>query len=440
MRRPVWPILIGNRDGPLLQVIVEIGKVDPSDVFPRNDVRLSSLSFSLAGTDDLGDLQSLRLLSTGDVEELRLSRRPTPSGAQGRTRVTPVGDPVPPAPALTLPIDWPLRAGKNVFWLSCRLRDSADLYHRIAAACTAVTMTAGTLRPRDSFPARRQRIGVALRKHGDDGVDTYVNPALATTPQGTLLCVYDMRWRAPGHDLQDLITIWLSRSATGGKSWDPVRIIMDMGEYGGLPREQNGCSDPGIIVDRQTGEIFSFSIWMNGKPGHHQWVGNGSEPGYEIGKSAQFLVVRSRDDGRTWSRPENLTRKLKRAAWWLLAPAPQQGIQLDDGTLVMPEQGRNEKGMEISTLMTSRDHGANWTVATPAYSRGSECQAAQLGDGSLMLNIRNEEKESETYHYRAVFVTRDLGRSWHPHPTNLNTLIEPNCNASLLRVDYHRGR
>jgi hypothetical protein len=114
--------------------------------------------------------------------------------------------------------------------------------------------------------------------------------------------------------------------------------------------------------------------------------------------------------------------------------------QLADGTLVMPVQGRSARGEaeswgSFSTVMTSRDHGATWTVATPAHSFGSESQAVQLGDGSIMLNIRNET-EGEFYNYRAVFVTHDLGQTWHPHGTNLNTLIDPNCNASLLRVDY----
>jgi sialidase-1 len=209
---------------------------------------------------------------------------------------------------------------------------------------------------------------------------------------------------------------------------------MDMGEYGGLPQEQNGCSDPGIIVDRHTGEIFCFAVWMHGKPGMHQWTGKGSEPGYEIGKSAQFLMVRSRDDGRTWSRPENLTRRLKQEAWWLLAPSPQQGIQLPDGTLVMPVEGRDETGESFSSLMISHDHGANWKVATPAFRGGSECQAAQLGDASIMLNMRNNHER-----FRAVFVTKDLGLTWQPHATNRNTLIEPNCNGSLLRADYERA-
>jgi len=68
---------------------------------------------------------------------------------------------------------------------------------------------------------------------------------------------------------------------------------------------QHGCSDPGIIVDRKTGELFCFAVWMNGKPRKHQWKDDGSESGFEIGKSAQFLMVRSQDDGLTWSRPEN---------------------------------------------------------------------------------------------------------------------------------------
>ena len=280
-RRPVFPLLIRNHRGPLVRVTVEVGKVEPSDVFERNDVRLDSISFALEGTDDLGDIDSLELLSSGnDVEFRQRLRHSTHESVAQESMPAAIGRPAAPAATVTFHADQPLDAGKNVFWLSCRLKDSADLSHKIIATCTAVATSAGQLVPTDKSPRIRQRIGVALRRHGDDGVDTYRIPALTATPKGTLLCVYDMRWRPPGHDLQDHITTGLSRSTDGGKTWEPVRVIMDMGEYGGLPREQNGCSDPGIIVDRQTGEIFSFSTWIHGKPGHHQWVGTGSEPVY----------------------------------------------------------------------------------------------------------------------------------------------------------------
>ncbi len=407
-RRPAHPVLIRNEHNPLLRVTIQ---ADASQ-----EVRVNEMSFTLEGTDDPADIESLSLFYTQDKEEFAATQA--------------VGEPVPPKVRLTFRAALNLKEGKNVFWLSAKLKTSADLSHRVAAACSSIETTAGRLIPSLSAPGGRQRIGIALRKHEDDGVHTYRIPALATTAKGTLLCVYDMR-RRKGRDLQEDIDIGLSRSADTGRTWEPVRVIMDMGEFGGLPQEQNGCSDPGIIADWQTGEIFCFAVWMNGKPGKHQWNADGSEPGFEIGKSAQFMMVRSRDDGRTWSQPENLTRQLKRTEWWLLAPSPQQGIQLPDGALVMPVQGRDEQGVPFATLMTSHDHGANWTIGAPAFSGGNECQAAHLGDGSIMLNMRNDHDR-----FRAVFVTRDLGRTWEPHETNRKALIEPNCNGSLLRVDY----
>jgi len=406
--QPVAPVLIRNEHNGLLRVTVEL-KVNL-------EARVRSLAFALEGTDDLGDLEDLRLMFTGAKGEF--------------SPAEPLGDPQPAAAAIVFRCDKPLRQGANAFWLSCRLKPSADLLHRVDAACTAIETTRGKVVPRDESPGLRKRIGVALRRHNDDGVHTYRIPALATTPKGTLLCVYDMR-RRMSRDLQEDIDIGLSRSTDGGRSWQGPQVIMDMGRYGGLPQQLNGCSDPGIIVDRQTGEIFCFAVWMWDKPGKHQWSGDGSEPGYEIGHSAQFLMVRSKDDGRSWTRPENLTRKLKKEPWWLLAPSPQQGISLGDGTLVMPVEGRDEKGVPFATVMISRDHGENWSVGEPAFSGGNECQAAQLGDGSIMLNMRNSHER-----FRAVFVTSDLGKTWRAHETNRNTLIEPNCNGSLYRMDY----
>jgi sialidase-1 len=175
---------------------------------------------------------------------------------------------------------------------------------------------------------------------------------------------------------------------------------------------------------------------MNGKPGKHQWVEDGSEPGFEIGKTAQFMMVSSKDDGLTWSTPVNLTRKLKQESWWLLAPAPQQGIQLPDGTLVMPVQGRTgrEPLATFATVMISKDHGVTWTVGNPGYAGGNECQAVMLSDNSILLNIRNDHER-----YRAVVVSKDLGQTWEAHATSRNALIEPNCNGSLLRVNYEES-
>lgn len=410
---PVHPILIRNEQGPLQRIRVEAAG--------KKEVRIRSMTFDLSKTDDLRDIASLTLFSTGAEDSFSTG--------------TPLGVSVLLAKTITFPVDMPLKKGRNVFWISCRLNDKANLLHKVDASLESVETTLGQHTSTQQDPRIRRlphRIGVALRKHKDDGVHTYRIPAPGTSPRGTLLCVYDMR-RRMGRDLQEDIDIGLSRSTDGGQTWEPARVIMDMGEFGGLPQSQNGCSDPGIIIDQKTGEIFCFALWMNGKPGKHQWVDDGSEPGFEIGKSAQFMMVRSKDDGRTWSKPENLTRKLKREEWWLLAPSPQQGIQLPDGTLVMPVQGREGKGNleTFATVMISKDHGETWTVGKPGITGGNECQAVHLGDGSIMLNVRNDRER-----YRAIAVTKDLGQTWTEHPTSRNTLIEPNCNGSLLRIDY----
>ena len=409
---PNHPVLIRNEHGPLTRVIVDVGDATA--------VAVTAVEFQLAGTDDLGDVESLTLFWTGDKEVFSPENQ--------------FGDQSRPTSTIAFHGQQTLTAGRNVFWLSGRLKNSANLSHHVLATCTKVETNNGILVPSNDSPGVRHRIGVALRKHQDDGVHTYRIPALGTSPQETLMCVYDMR-RRMGRDLQEDIDIGLSRSTDGGQTWEPARAIMDMGEFGGLPQEQNGCSDPGLIIDQQTGEIFCFAVWMNGKPGKHQWVDDGSEPGFEIGKTAQFMMVRSKDDGLTWTKPENLTQKLKQASWWLLAPSPQQGIQLTDGTLVMPVQGRTgrEPLATFATLMISRDHGETWTVGQPGYSGGNECQAVLLGDESIMLNIRNDHER-----FRAVVITKDLGQTWQPHPTSRNTLIEPKCNGSLLRMNYRQ--
>ncbi len=412
---PTHPALIRNEHAALLRVVV--------DVAEATDVQVQALTFDLRGSDDLADIESVAIFFSGDRESFSPDM--------------PFGKASQPSPIVTFDGEQSLKTGKNVFWLSCRLREQAGLSRHVAAACTKVETSRGSIIPTHASPHHRHRIGVALRRKREDGVHTYRIPALCTSPKGTLLCVYDMR-RRKGSDLQEDIDVGLSRSTDGGKTWESPRVILDMGPFGGLPQEQNGCGDPGIVIDQQTGEIFCFALWVHGKPGKHQWVEDGSEPGFEIGKTAQFMMVRSKDDGVTWTEPENLTRKLKQESWWLLAPSPQAGINLPDGTLVMPVEGRTgqDKLATFATVMISRDHGATWTVGEPAYVGGNECQAARLGDGSIMLNIRNDRER-----FRAVAVTTDLGRSWNPHSTSRNTLIEPNCNGSLLRVDYqHKGQ
>jgi len=292
-----------------------------------------------------------------------------------------------------------------------------------------------------SFLQGDERKVTIIHKQGQFECHTFRIPAMVATNKGTLLGVYDMRYTS-SRDLQGDMDIGLSRSTDGGNNWARPVSIMDMKKYGDLPEDQNGCSDPNILVDRTTGEIFVSAVWTHGKPGTHQWRGKGSEPGYSINKSSQFMIVRSVDDGLTWGTPENWTKKLKDPKWHLFAPAPGNGITLSNGTLVMPTQGRDAVGRPFSNLMWSEDHGKNWTLSEHARDNTTECAVVELSNGSLMLNMRDNRNRSDKSktNGRAVSVTLDMGKSWSVHPSDHKALPEPVCMASLLSHDLPDGR
>ena len=261
--RPVHPVLIRNEHGPLMRVVVECGE-------PK-DVRVTGLSVPLDGTDDLE-----RSRFAGPV----LHRRQggvLAGHARGRACEAGGDDRVPrrtTAPArqervlAVVPIEGHGRlvtSGRRRVY--CHRDDgrngSRRAMRRPASGIGSASRCAGT-RTTASTPIAFPRW--PRRPRARCSASTTCGGGWAATCRKTST----------------------SASAAARTAVEPgsrVRVIMDMGEYGGLPQEQNGCSDPGIIVDRQTGEIFCFAVWMNGKPGKHQWNDDGSEPGFEIGKS-----------------------------------------------------------------------------------------------------------------------------------------------------------
>ncbi|MGC4007507.1 MAG: sialidase family protein [Pirellulales bacterium] len=67
---------------------------------------------------------------------------------------------------------------------------------------------------------------ILIRKPGDDGSKAYRIPGLATSVNGTLLAVYDVRY-AGFADLPGDIDVGLRRSFDGGKTWEAQQIIVD---------------------------------------------------------------------------------------------------------------------------------------------------------------------------------------------------------------------
>ncbi|GLR15977.1 sialidase family protein [Portibacter lacus] len=324
------------------------------------------------------------------------------------------------------------------FWLTIDVKDEIKLTNKIKANISKINMTDGSIKHiKNSDPDYIHRAGIAVRRKFDDNVDTYRIPGLATSNNGTLIAVYDIRYNR-SKDLQENIDIGMSRSTDGGQTWEAMKIIMDMGTYNGLSEEENGIGDPAVLVDRKTGTIWAAALWMHGKKGQSAWAG--SEAGMSIEKTGQFMLAKSDDDGLTWSDPINITSQIKDPEWNLFLDGPGKGITMKDGTLVFAAQYKDHNAIPHSTIIYSKDRGETWKVGTGAKSETTEAQVVELSDGSLMLNMRdnrNAISRKELLNGRSVFITRDMGETWIEHPSSRRALNESVCMGSLIATEVN---
>lgn len=417
--RPVLPALVGTNANPLARLVVEVSG-------NRGSLALEAVEVDTTGTTEPGDVTALSLHFLGHQEALdRLlpGGRFTEDNLCGKHSVS--------GNKQAFTGSWILNSGLNVFWVACDVAAGANLDHHLKATISRVRFSNGeVLTPTQPSQGLGQRIGVAVRTAGDSGSKAYRIPGLVTTSAGTLIAVYDVRWNGFG-DLPGDIDVGMSRSTDGGRSWEDMRIVMDMGDDPAF--RHDGVGDPAVLVDRVNGHVWIAATWSHG---NRAWLGSG--PGLTPEETGQLVLTRSEDDGVTWSDPINITSEVKQPSWAYLLQGPGRGITTADGTLVFaaqfqapPEQGRTPH----STILFSRDRGETWTLGSPAKTNTTEAQVVELAEGELMLNMRDNRGGA-----RSVATTGDLGSTWAEHPTSRRALPEPVCMASLIHADRDAGK
>ena len=422
------PVLIERQDNELFNL-----RIDATQSQVLNDVKLS-----FGKEVNLNEIEAVKLYYGGTESSERKGKTyfaPVdyiPSNTPGKTLAANPSYSIlkaevkAPKRDVVLKVDQKLYPGVNYFLVSLQMKPTASVLAKVSVEMTGVTMDNRTAPVKVVRKADTHYMGVGVRHAGDDGVAAYRIPGLATSNKGTLLGVYDVRHNNSA-DLQEYVEIGLSRSTDGGQTWEKMRIPMSFGEHEGLPKAQNGVGDPAILVDRKTGTIWIIAAWTHGMGNGRAWWN--SQPGMDMHHTAQLMLVKSDDDGKTWSEPINITEQVKDPSWYFLLQGPGRGISMDDGTLVFASQYIGSDRIPNAGIIYSKDHGKTWHISSLARTNTTESQVAEIEPGVLMLNMRDNRGGS-----RAVSTTTDMGKTWKEHVSSRTSLQEPVCMASLISV------
>jgi sialidase-1 len=268
-------------------------------------------------------------------------------------------------------------------------------------------------------PAVAELTQSALFAAGKGGYHTYRIPALIATPKGTLLAFCE--GRKAGRSDAGNIDLLLKRSRDNGKTWEAMQTVWD--DAG------NTCGNPCPVVDAKTGVIHLLLT-------HNLGEDTEEEIATDKGKGKRTVWhAQSADDGATWSKPVEITRDVKKPDWTWYATGPGVGIQLESGRLLVPCDNKViGTRAHQSHVIYSDDSGKTWKLGGVVGPACNECQAVELSDGSVMLNIRSYRGDKR----RLVAISKDGGETFGALTPD-ETLIEPVCQASILRYTGKDG-
>uniref|UniRef100_A0AAU3HYG6 exo-alpha-sialidase n=1 Tax=Streptomyces sp. NBC_01393 TaxID=2903851 RepID=A0AAU3HYG6_9ACTN len=235
---------------------------------------------------------------------------------------------------------------------------------------------------------------------GQDGYDTYRIPATVTTRAGTLLAFAEGRHSGAGDTGN--IDVVLRRSYDGGCTWGPTRVVAS---GGGDTR-----GNPAPVVDPRTGRIVLLTSYNSGAVTEAQ-IMRGEVTAEQ---SRRVFVQTSRDDGRHFTAPRDITDQAKLPDWRWYATGPGHAIALRHGPhagrLVVPANhsaappaGSADTGQESkyygAHALYSDDGGLTWRLgfvddSYDGLDNANESSVAELPDGRLYFTSRDQNGTS----------------------------------------------
>ena len=259
-----------------------------------------------------------------------------------------------------------------------------------------------------------------IYNQGTDGFELYRIPAIVKSKSNTLLAFAEARKARSNGDSGD-IDLVVKRSSDNGKTWSKQITIWNDG--------QNTCGNPVPIVDDR-GRIHLLMTW-NFQTDKWGAITNGTGE-----DSRRPYYTYSDDDGITWAQPVEITSSVKKEKWDWYATGPCHGIQIQKGIhkgrLVAPNYFTTRESGKVTSyshIIYSDDYGKTWKPGEPTPVGGvGECSVAEIGEGTLMLNMRAYEG-----YYRKSCTSIDGGLTWSSPQISIDQ-IDCKCQGSILSI------
>ena len=283
---------------------------------------------------------------------------------------------------------------------------------------------------------------IPVFESGKDGHKSYRIPAIIKLNNGHLLAFAEGRVQGAS-DFGD-VNIVLKISTDNGRTWGSIKTIVDYDTLqAGNPAPVVDLTDPAYT----TGRIFLF---YNTGNKHESDVRNGNG-------LREVWYKTSTNGGINWSEAVNITLQTHRPKlpqinpaynftddWRSYANTPGHAMQFETGKYkgrIYIAANHSEGGIQNESMdyiahgFYTDDHGKTFHISNNVnLPGGNENMAAELSDGRIMLNIRNQRGDVRA---RYIAMSSNGGQSWDTSYFDKN-LPDPVCQGSLLTIGKKR--
>ncbi len=237
-----------------------------------------------------------------------------------------------------------------------------------------------------------------------------------------LIAMAEGRYDNTDQGRNDLI---VSLSRDGGRTWSTPHVAASS--------EGATFNNPCLIYDEETQQVVLF--FQRYPAGVHERDKN-IPTGWQDERCIRNFVSFSRN-GKTWTKPRDVTQHTKNAGVTITCSGPNPGVQIKHGKykgrLVVP---LNEGPFDHWTLAAaySDDHGRTWHIGKKSETgKGiNEVSIAETDGGGLVVVSRAWPPHLAE---RRIAYSKDGGETWGPITAQAE-LPSPNCQNGLVRYSF----